>query len=66
MNFVLGIIIVMFSILKLALPEFVLQFQDIFRIRGKREYTSFAITMTRFAGFFGIFIGIYYMYTATL
>ena len=66
MNFVLGVIIILISILNITLPEVFLQFQDILRIRGKREYTSYAIKMTRFGGIIGILIGIFFMTTAIL
>ncbi len=66
MNIFLGIIIIFFSVLGIIYPETALRFEDMFRIRGKREYSSFAIAMTRFGGFIGILCGIFLLFTDTL
>ena len=63
MNIVLGIIMIFFSVFGLVAPISALQFKDMFRIRGEREYTAFAIGMTRFGGVIGIIFGIAIMFT---
>ena len=66
MNVLLGIIIIIFSILGIAYPETALRFEDMFRIRGEREYSSFAIARTRFGGVIGVIIGIFLMFSDIL
>ena len=66
MNVLLGIIIIIFSILGIAYPETALRFEDMFRIKGKREYSSFAIAMTRFGGVIGMICGIFFMFSGAL
>ncbi len=63
MNIFLGIIIILFSIFGIAYPETALRFEDLFRIRGEREYSTIAIAMTRFGGVIGIICGIYFMFS---
>ncbi len=66
MNIFLGIIIIIFGILGFAFPETALRFEDTFRIRGKREYSAFAITMTKFGGIIGVILGIFFMFSDIL
>ena len=58
MNYVLGIIIIVFSVWGFLSPIAALKYKDRFRIRGDREYTPLAIGMTRLWGFMGIIIGV--------
>lgn len=63
MNIILGIIIICISLLNFFSPETSLTLQDMFRIKGAREYSEFAIAMTKFGGLIGIFLGLFVMFS---
>lgn len=58
MEIVFGLIIILFGIMNIASPEMSLRWHDMFRLKGEREYSDFAIGMTRFGGVIGIIMGI--------
>lgn len=62
MNFLLGIVIILISSLSVFAPESMLRFQDLFRIKGDREYSAFAITMTRIGGMIGVVMGFIFLF----
>lgn len=57
MNFLLGIVIIIMSSFSVIMPESMLRLQDLFRIRGDRQYSEFALAMTRIGGIIGIVLG---------
>jgi len=63
MNVFLGIIIICLSFLNIFSPEKALRFQDMFRIRGDREYSPLAIGMTRIGGVIGFIFGFVIMFS---
>lgn len=63
MNILLGFIFIMVGILQFFFPEEALSLQDIFRIRGERQYSGFAIFSMRLGGIIAFFIGLYIMFT---
>ncbi len=44
-------IFILLGFANMMYPESMLRFGDYFKIRGERQYTDFAITMTRIGGF---------------
>lgn len=62
MNVFLGIVIIMISCLNVFIPESMLRFQDIFRLKGDRQYSDFIIVMTRFGGIVGVALGFVTMF----
>ncbi len=59
MEFIFLVVFIMISGLSACFPETVLTIQDLFRVRGRREYTSFALSMTQLIGVIGIIVGIW-------
>lgn len=58
MNILVGLIVIIVSIVNVATPETMMRLQDLFRIKGERQYSDFAIAMTRIGGMIGIVLGI--------
>lgn len=55
---IIGVIIILISVLLIIFPESALRFRDMFRIKGEREYTDFAIMMNRLGGILGVIMGL--------
>ena len=57
MNILIGLIVIFISVFNITSPETMLRFQDLFRIKGERQYSDLAIAMTRIGGMIGIILG---------
>ena len=57
-TFIGGVLLILFCAIGVINPTLALQLEDMFRIRGKREYTFFAVAMVRIGSVLGIILGI--------
>ena len=55
----IGVLLPFLGVSAIKNPKRALDFQTLFTIRGKREYTDFAISYTVFTGYVSILLGIY-------
>gem|GEM_PF-2610687 len=58
MQYFLALLMICVGVVNIFLPEKMLRFNDYFRLKGEREYSSLAIAMTVVSGFFFIIISI--------